>query len=296
MPSLCGETHDGELAGLMWSGGLRMDTPEVSGDFQRLAASQAPPRAPGAWTHEDRLATLIAKAFEGQWSPETVIDWDQRISLPRYFPRKGYVSIVSQLYHGELAALALCRRLQMELPNPRARQFLSTQVGDEARHARVYESYLMRLGDVAPANVALSAALERAISWHGSHQALIIAIHLVLEGEALRLQQGFGKWFPCPLLRQIHALISCDEARHVAFGKIYPWNTLSALSAEERIVMYRWVRELWHDCASAARCEYYGLGSLITRVGRGSVGERWSAQVEVLKDIGLVTDDEASRA
>ncbi len=72
--------------------------------------------------------------------------------------------------------------------------------------------------------------------------------------------------------------------------------TLSALSAEERIVMYRWVRELWHDCASAARGEYYGLNSLITRVGRGSVGERWSAQVEVLKDIGLVTDDEASRA
>ncbi len=137
MPSLCGETHDGELAGLMWSGGSRMDTPEVSGDFQRLAASKAPPWAPGAWTHEDRLATLIAKAFEGQWSPETVIDWDQRISLPRYFPRKGYVSIVSQLYHGELATLALCRRLQMELPNPRARQFLSTQVGDESRHARV---------------------------------------------------------------------------------------------------------------------------------------------------------------
>ena len=91
-------------------------------------------------------------------------------------------------------------------------------------------------------------------------------------------------------------MIARDEARHVAFGKLYPWNTLSALSAEERIGMYRWVRELWHDCASAARGEYYGLGRPITGVGRGSVGERWSTQVEALKDIGLVTDDEASRA
>lgn len=134
-----------------------------------------------------------------------------------------------------------------ELPEPEARRFLGTQTADEGQHARVYRAYLERLGDIAPIDEAVATALEGGLEWSGSYHGPLVAF----EGEALRLQQEFSELFPCRLFRQVNGRISRDEARHVAFGRIYLGDKLAALPFNERVAIYHWVRELWHECARA---------------------------------------------
>ena len=86
---------------------------------------------------------------------------------------------------------------------------------DERRHMTYYERYLARFGGVGAIEEGVAMAYEGALSWPGSHHGAILAFHVVLEGEGLRVQRLYGDWFPCPLFRQINALIGRDEGRHV---------------------------------------------------------------------------------
>ena len=169
---------------------------------------------------DNRLTKLLENVTDGQWSPIEDIKWDQEPMLPTWISPKLYAAAVSQLYYGEIATIWACQRLLAELTGARVRQFLRAQINDEERHAETYLGYLRKLGDVAPMDESLATALAGTMTWLGSYHGLIVAFHILLEGEALRLQQDLIKWFPCPLLSQINKKISRDEARHVAFGKI----------------------------------------------------------------------------
>ena len=240
-----------------------------------------------------RLAALSRNAADRQWSLFTAVDWHERVVAPWWLPRKTYVAMVSQLYHAEIAAMRMCRRLQCELPEPEAKRFLETQWVDERRHVDTYRAYLERLGDIAPINQAMATALEGGLAWSGSYLGVIVAFHVVLEGEAVKLQQELSAMFPCPLFRQINARVSQDEARHVAFGKIYLPDKLKALPFDERIAIYRWVRELWHVCADAnSGC--LTTGSAINHLGRRRLEERWLNHRRALIDIGLMSRQEAA--
>ena len=240
-----------------------------------------------------RLAALTGNALNGQWSPKAAIDWDVGVAIPWWIPNKTYVAIVSQLYYAEIAALRMCRRLLDEVPEPEARRFLDTQAADEARHARVYRAYLARLGDIAPIDEALATALEGGLEWPGSYHGVLVACHVVLEGEAVRLQNKLSEIFPCPLFRQINAKISRDEARHVAFGKIYLRDKLKALALDERIEIYRWVQGLWRTCTRANDGCHLSPASVVIRLSRSRLHRRWHKQARALSDIGLISDDEA---
>ena len=201
--------------------------------------------------------------------------------------------MVSQLYHAEVAAMRMCRRLQHELPEPEAKRFLETQRIDELRHVEAYRAYLERLGDIAPINEAMATALEGGLAWTGSYHGATVAFHIVLEGEAVKLQQELSAMFPCPLFRQINARVALDEARHVAFGKIYLPDKLKALPWDERLAIYRWVKELWHVCADANHgCR--GAGSAIIRPGRHRLEERWLKRRQTLIDSGLISRREVA--
>ena len=241
----------------------------------------------------DRIVALGRNAAKRQWSLVTDIDWRERVVAPWWLPRKTYVAMVSQLYHAEVAALRMCQRLQHELPEPEAKRFLETQRIDEQRHVDTYRAYLERLGDVAPINEAMATALEGGLAWSGSYHGAIVAFHIVLEGEAVKLQQELSAMFPCPLFRQINARVSQDEARHVAFGKIYLHDKLRALPFDERIAIYRWVKELWHVCADTNNgCRT--AGSAIILLSRRRLVERWLDQHQTLIDIGLLSHQEAA--
>lgn len=222
------------------------------------------------------------------------IDWAQTVQPPRWLPRAAYVTAVSQLYHGEIATMAMCRRLLDRTEDSSERLFLETQIADEVRHIQLYERYLKRLGDIAEPEPALAAALEGQFEWRGNSLGTVVAVHLLLEGEGLRVQREYGHWFPCNVLRQINSNISPDEARHVAFGRRTFVSGLSDITQEERIEIYRWLCWLWRDCALSVNRELPGLIRLT--MGQRWINDRWARHEKVLIRLGLVSETEAQAA
>ena len=118
---------------------------------------------------------------------------------------------------------------------------------------------------------------------------MIVAFHILLEGEALRLQQDLVKWFPCPLLSQINRKISRDEARHVAFGKILLQNEIMGIDIDERMAIYLWVKSIWGECSRAALARFAMPGPVAKGIAHYRLGRRWTRAVRTFEEIGLIT-------
>ena len=175
-------------------------------------------------------------------------------------------------------------------------RFVESQGRDEARHAAMYAHYLARLGDVAPMDPALAAALEGALEWRESIAtpipAMMVAFNIVLEGEAVRLHGAAARAFPCPLLRRIAATVARDEARHTAFGRLYLSRVLAGLGLEERRAIYLGVRALWRDVARPSAADRPG-GAILRRAWRGYMAARWRGHCRTFERIGLIRPGEA---
>ena len=245
---------------------------------------------------DNRLTKLLENVTDGQWSPSEDIKWDQEPMLPTWISPKLYAAAVSQLYYGEIATIWTCQRLLAELTGARVRQFLRAQINDEERHAETYLGYLRKLGDVAPMDESLATALAGTMTWPGSYHGLIVAFRILLEGEALRLQQDLIKWFPYPLLSQINKKISRDEARHVAFGKILLQNEIMGLDVDERMSIYLWVKSIWGECSRAAIARFAMPGPVANAIAHHRLGRRWTRAVRTFEEIGLVTRQDVRQA
>ncbi len=246
-----------------------------------------------------RLRAVAANGVDAPWSADDAVDWRAPLVVPAWLPRRTFVAAVSQLYHGEIATAAICRRL---LAGPvgadaGARACLEAQIVDEARHARAYRAYLARLGDIAPAEPAAAAFFRGGAAGPGDPDlGAILAYHVVLEGEALRIQQGFATWLPCPVFRALNARIARDEARHVGFGRIYLENRLAVLPVEERRALFLWVKALWRACAESVMERFRIPGVMTARTARRWLESRWQRQVKDLVALGLVGESEAREA
>lgn len=223
------------------------------------------------------------------------IDWRMPVSKPRWMPARAYSTAISQLYYGELATIEMCRRLIGDIGDDddgAARRFIATQIADETRHVGYYERYLARIGDIGAIEEGVEMAYRGALRWPGSYHGAIVAFHVVLEGEGLRIQCLYGDWFRCPLFQQVNALIARDEGRHIAFGRHFLKESLAALPLEERLAIFRWIKALWFDCAAAIRAEMPRTVSLL--VGREWAENRWQRQRRTLTTIGLIGRDEGN--
>ncbi len=238
---------------------------------------------------DPRLEALIAKAEAAPWTPDEAIDWSVRSVRPRFLSPARYRAMVSQLYHGECATLSICERLMNEVPDAQGVRFLATQIADERRHAQAFERYLEAFGGVAPVDPGLGGAYARALEWDGPWQGLAVAANVVLEAETVRLLQRSPRLFSCPQLRKINDLVTQDEARHLAFGRVFVAPHLETLSPEERRQIYAWILGLWRQCIYTRRG---GLLSLVIKVKGRSLQRLWQAHNTALCQIGLVSESE----
>lgn len=232
---------------------------------------------------------ILSAARNGQWSVDADIDWRLDAVPPRWLPRGSYVSIVSQFYYGELATQRLCRRLLEQLLEAEARAAVAWQLGDETRHAVAFKRYLDRLGDIAPVEEGLETALERSLAWQGSPAALIAAFHVVFEGGALALLQKLVKRFPCPLFADIDERLVPDEARHIAFGKLYLRGHVPELDPEERREIFAWLRDVWGEAARSSKREYSGFIGRAFGLDPDWAAASWRHQEQVLAGLGFDT-------
>ena len=243
------------------------------------------PRDPGFEAAVDAL-TLKARGAR-----RPAIDWSIDPIRPRWASTRAYTEAVSQLLHAERATRTACAHLVSALPEPAAARFIESQAADEARHARMYTRYLWRLGDIAPMDEALAAALDGALGWHHSPAAMMVAFSVVLEGEAVHLHGAAARAFPCPLLRRVATSVGRDEARHTAFGRLYLTHALAARGIEERRAIYRDVEALWRAVARPSARDGT-RGAILRRAWRGYMAARWRTHRRTFARIGLIRPGE----
>lgn len=234
----------------------------------------------------ERIDGLIAAMSRAQNGERT--DDNRKPSVPPWLTRRFFRHIVSQLYHGERASHAVCTRLIREIEDPRAQRFLEKQIADEHRHAALYRDYLDDLGGVSAIDPGLARAQDAIAAWTGTWHGPMVAVNTVLESEAVRTLQSAPRLFACPRLAAINRGIVRDEARHLAFGRLFLREHLRTIDATERRAIYRWVQDLWRGC-TADRRDIIGL---YVTIRRPVFAKRWAKQNRDLVRLGLIGSDE----
>ena len=239
-----------------------------------------------------RLRKLADKGRQRKHTGEDAFSWTGTPKRPFWLPLQSYAGVIADLRYGELATAEACSRMATILPEQEARACLAVQQDDEQFHARLYAQYLAHLGTEGTVTPGLRDTCERCLSWPGNPMGLVLAFNVVLESEAMRLQRLFARRFPCPLFAEINYRILTDEARHIAFGRIYGRPSLQRLDAEERVALYRWLRSMWWDCSAAVQGRFNGIGGRILRALHPPLAQTWRRQADALLDLGLIRPDE----
>jgi len=244
-----------------------------------------------------RLIRLVEKGERAQRQSVDDFDWLQKHGIPFWLPNRLAGWVVSQFLHGERATAEMCTLVAPRLNNSAASAFLNTQHLDEIRHAAIYERYLDKIGGLRPAPNYLASGYQAAREWNGPLEGILLAYHVLLEGESLILQHDVARWLPCPLFNQIAAVIARDEARHIAFGKLWLGQVLPELNADQHAMIHCWLKGLWFDT----------VGSMISRLkpfdfvnGAKPWGqwldENWTVREREMASVGLIIDGKAAQS
>ncbi len=199
--------------------------------------------------------------------------------------------LAQQFLLGEEVTAQACARLQRQLPSAVARNCLAVQYEDETRHAALYRRFLGDKPTCTTNGDALNLIGERIMAWRGPPEAVILAIHVILEGEALAHQETARRFTACPRFAALSHRIARDEARHVAFGQHYLPAALAETAAEDRYRMYLWLRSLWFDCMERLPAAL-NLSSINRILARSWTRHRWEHWRSRLLALGLLDGED----
>jgi hypothetical protein len=241
------------------------------------------------WTWEygsevEELRNLYERGKRGQWNAETDVDWSEPFPREEWFmPKEGalllpsvlsmmgvddatcreaafeeFAHLLSQLLHGEQAAMQLCGQLTNACPTMDAKFYAGSQVIDEVRHVEVLSKFLQRkMGTLYPIDPVLKTLLDmllEAPTW----KMKTLGMQTLFEGMAVGIFDTIAKVTTNPLLKDIIRRVQLDEARHAAFGVLcmrqvvrectpdelrdmedFAFSILEALNANQQLDMLR---------------------------------------------------------
>jgi hypothetical protein len=201
------------------------------------------------WTWEygsevEELRALYERGKKGQWNAETDIDWS--IPFPReewFLPRENssllagvlqslgaddatcrdaawdeFAHTMSQLLHGEQAALQLCGQLTNACPTMDQKWYAGSQVIDEVRHVEVISKFLARKMDVLyPVSPTIKILLDKLLA-APTWKLKTLGMQCLFEGVAVGIFDIIKTMTFNPLLKDILRRVELDESRHAAFG------------------------------------------------------------------------------
>jgi hypothetical protein len=222
------------------------------------------------WTWEygselARLRELYEKGKRGNWNAETDLDWECPVSKDEWLinPQASMLANVcklmgkdeatqkaaafdemnhalSQLLHGEQAALQLCGQLTNLCPTTDEKWYAANQVFDEARHVEALSKFIARKMDcVYPINPTLKILLDELLTVE-SYQMKCLGMQTLFEGMAVGIFDAFRTESRNPLFTDMLHRIEQDEARHAAFGILTMRRTVEQASSREREEMEDW--------------------------------------------------------
>jgi hypothetical protein len=189
------------------------------------------------------LRKLYEKGKVNQWNAELDIDWDAAYSnddwvlapegslLAQVCAMQGkdeatqkaaafdeVAYLISQLLHGEQAALQLCGQLTNVCEKMDEKWYASSQVIDEARHIEVFSKFLQRkAGTIYPIAPTLKTLLEILLEAEGV-QKKCLGMQTLFEGMAVGIMDLVRSQSLNDLTSDMLRRVQQDEARHAAFG------------------------------------------------------------------------------
>jgi hypothetical protein len=246
---------------------IYLDEDEIARLRARLDL-ETPLRVHWSWDYLVEIESLRALYDKGktmQWNVDTDIDWslevpEDELVMPIEDSSLGSVLQLcgadeatvraavrdelewglSQLLHGEQAALQLCAQLVNSVPDMDAKLFAGQQVVDECRHVEMFAKLIARkFGTVHPIGASVKFLLDEMLSspsWHYK----TVGMQVLFEGVAMAIITDIHKRTHNELVRQSMRLVGRDEARHAAFGVLALREQLDQLSAAEHDALEDW--------------------------------------------------------
>lgn len=208
----------------------------------------------------EELRALYERGKKGQWNAEEDIDWS--LPFPRdewFMPRQNalllpslltmmgvdeetcreaafdeFTHLMSQLLHGEQAALQICGQLTNTCPTIDQKFYAGSQVIDEVRHVEVIAKLLQRkIGKIHPIDPTIKVLLDKLLA-APTWKIKTLGMQTLFEGIAVGIFHMVGQATTNPLLRDIVRRVQQDEARHAAFGVLSMRQIVRTATPEER--------------------------------------------------------------
>jgi len=200
------------------------------------------------WTWEygsevEELRNLYEKGKVNQWNAETDLDWSTPVSKDEWvlkpegsmmaqmcklmgkdeatqkaaaFDELGYT--LSQLLHGEQAALQLCGQLTNVCEKMDEKWYAASQVIDEARHIEAISKFIQRkMGTIYPIGPTLKVLLDGLLE-ADTAQKKTLGMQCLFEGMAVGIFDFMRQESANDLFGTMLRRVEQDEARHAAFG------------------------------------------------------------------------------
>jgi hypothetical protein len=198
------------------------------------------------WEYGSEIAELRAlyeKGKRNQWNAATDLDWDVPVTSDEWiirpeasqlatacrlagrdettcrqaaFDEVAYV--LSQLLHGEQAALQLCGQLTNLCTKTDEKWYAASQVADEARHSEVFARFVgEKMGTVYPIGATVKSLLDELLSVEG-YEMKTLGMQTLFEGMAVGIMDLLRNESRNPLFSEMLRRVQQDESRHAAFG------------------------------------------------------------------------------
>lgn len=246
---------------------VRFDEDEIKKLRERLSV-RADLRVNWTWDYVKEVESLRALYERGktaQWNVETDLDWSIKVPKDKLvFPidhtimgplmqmmgadeatviagvRDELEHGLSQLLHGEQAALLLTAQIANGVSDMDTKLFAGQQVADECRHVEAFAKLISRKFDsVHPIDPNIKYLLDQMVeaeSWHFK----IVGMQMLFEGVAMAVLTDIGTHTLNPLIKNTMRYVARDEARHAAFGVLSMREELAKMAPADREKLEVW--------------------------------------------------------
>ena len=222
------------------------------------------------WTWEygqevEELRNLYEKGKVNQWNAERDLDWSIPVTRDEWVmsPEASMLAqicklmgkdeatqkaaafdelshLLSQLLHGEQAALQLCGQLTNACEKMDEKWYAASQVADEARHIEALSKFLHRkLGTIYPINPTLKILLDELLQAETARKKTL-GMQTLFEGMAVGIFDLIRTESRNALLETMIHRIEQDESRHAAFGVLTMRRAVREADPSEKEEMEDW--------------------------------------------------------
>jgi len=166
---------------------------------------------------------------------------------------------ISQLLHGEQAALHICGQLTNLCNKMDEKWYAASQVVDEARHVEAFSKFVLRkMGTIYPIGGTMKCLMDRLLE-APTAEMKTLGMQTLFEGMAIGIMGLMRQDCRNPLLVDLLERVGRDEARHAAFGVLIMRRILRDANPEQLHEMEDWSFSILEALNASQRLEMLRL-------------------------------------